>query len=112
MFSGLVQHLCPIRKIQGGRISIGAPKNKYKLGESISIDGVCLTVMKIDKKTQEIELSFEISPETFEKTTLKKIKKGDRVNFERALSVRDFLGGHIVQGHVDGIATVKKIFRQ
>jgi riboflavin synthase len=73
-----------------------------QLGDSININGVCLTI--VQKKERKVEL--DMSPETLEKTTLKELKEGDQVNLERALRLTDRLGGHIVTGHVDGIGDI------
>src|ERR1044071_229678 len=106
MFSGLVQHLCPLGSVNGRRISVLAPHKRYQMGESISINGVCLTVSGIKKGSKATELWFDLSPETLQKTNLKGLKNGDQVNFERSLTLNDLLGGHIVQGHVDGVGVV------
>lgn len=75
------------------------------IGESIAIDGVCQTVTKFDKSS----FSVQVSSETLNVTTFSKLKKGDKVNLERALSVNGRLSGHIVTGHIDGLAKVKTI---
>src|ERR1051326_810646 len=82
------------------------------MAESISINGVCLTVAGIRKGSKATELRFDLSPETLQKTNLKGLKNGDQVNFERSLTLNDLLGGHIVQGHVDGVGVVQKILPQ
>jgi len=73
-----------------------------KLGDSININGVCLTV--VEKKEQAI--GIDLSLETLGKTILGKLKEGDKVNFERALRLNDRLGGHIVTGHIDGVGVI------
>jgi len=73
-----------------------------KLGDSIALDGCCLTVTKLKGR----EFSADISPETLARTTLGKLKKGSVVNLERPLRFGDRLGGHLVQGHVDGVGKV------
>ncbi len=109
MFSGLVQYLVPLASNQGETISILAPKKAYKKGESISINGVCLTVAKMKPRRQSTEIWFDLTPETLAKTSMAGLKIGSMLNFERSLTLQDFLGGHIVQGHVDGMGSVKKI---
>ncbi len=71
-------------------------------GDSVSVNGVCLTVTK-----PAGDISFDISPETMRRTNLGELKIGDRVNLERALRLSDRLGGHIVTGHVDGVGTIR-----
>lgn len=75
------------------------------IGDSVAVDGVCQTVTKFDKNS----FSAQVSSETLKVTTFAKLKKGDKVNLERALSVNGRLGGHIVTGHIDGLAKVKTI---
>lgn len=75
------------------------------IGDSVALDGVCQTVTSYDKNS----FSAQVSSETLNVTTFSKLKKGDKVNLERALSVNGRLGGHIVTGHVDGLAKVKNI---
>ena len=79
--------------------------NHVQEGDSISVSGVCLTVVHAAQSL----LTFEIMPETKRKTILDKIKKNDWVNLETALRFGDPLGGHIVQGHIDTVATVKSV---
>jgi len=73
-----------------------------QLGDSININGVCLTI--VEKRGQTIVL--DLSSETLQKTVLGELKEGDQVNFERALKLTDRLGGHIVTGHIDGIGRI------
>lgn len=83
------------------------PTAEISIGDSIAICGCCLTVIT----NADQNLSFEAGQETLSKTNLGQLKVGDRVNLERSLSVGDRLGGHIVQGHVDGLASVDLIDR-
>ena len=106
MFSGLVQNTSRLVKTSkrpgGDKIFITKPKDwkKLKMGESISISGMCLSLKKFDTKT----MAFDRSSETIERTILHPY-----VNLERALKIGDPLGGHIVQGHVDGLVELEKI---
>ena len=75
------------------------------LGDSIAIDGVCLTVVEHTSAS----LTFQAGPETFHRTTLGRLAKGDRVNLEPALRVGDPLGGHFVSGHVDCVGTIAEV---
>lgn len=98
MFSGIVD-LAKIINIQNNKIII---ENKYtdtQLGESIAINGVCLTVSYFDNKI----IKFDISNETYSRTNFRYYKNGDFVNIERSLKIGSRLGGHIVLGHVDEI---------
>ncbi len=114
MFTGIVKHVFEIQDI----VSHGDNKTFYiqaapdfieqiNIDESIAHDGVCLTVENISK-SQNI-YSVTAIKETLEKTTLKKWEIGKKINIERSLKFNDLMGGHLVQGHVDTIAQLKKI---
>jgi riboflavin synthase len=108
MFTGLVQHLATIRQISapspGSRLVVHAPgfASDAAIGESIAINGCCLTVVG----NQDDCLSFDAGPETLGRTNLGQLKSGSLVNLERSLRVGDLLGGHFVQGHVEAVGTL------
>lgn len=110
MFTGIIENLGSIREIrssdQGRRLTIETDFifTEMKIGDSISVNGACLTVVDIDGK----RFKADVSPETLTKTILGGAKIGDRVNLERALRLSDRLDGHLVSGHVDGIGIVAK----
>lgn len=113
MFTGLVEAIGTVRGTEplgeGLRLSIAAPfAAELGIGESVAIDGVCLTV--VERGTDAF--AVEAVRETVARTTVGGWETGKRVNLERALAVGDRLGGHFVQGHVDGVATVQAIERQ
>jgi riboflavin synthase len=115
MFTGLVETLATVRTLepdgQGGQnCDLDLPQffDELTLGESVSINGACLTVVR----KQASSCRFQISPETLTRTNLGHLKRGDRVNIERSLRLGDRLGGHLVQGHVDGVGQVAKRERQ
>lgn len=89
-------------------VDLGELADGAKIGDSIAINGVCLTV---SKKTGS-HANFEVSSETLAKSTIGLLKPGSRVNAESALRPTDRFGGHFVQGHIDGTATIKHIQRQ
>lgn len=112
MFTGIVSHLgslASVRDSRGGReLSITADKEFYSdsnLGDSLSVNGICLTLTAIDGAT----VSVFVQIETLNKTTLGIWNTGDVVNLEHPLRLNDLLGGHMVQGHVDGVATITNI---
>lgn len=115
MFTGLIQSIGKVERLQttktGLRMTLCAsfPK-KIKTGDSIAVNGVCLTVITPPNNTKMV--SFDVMPETLKATTFGFLKKGDLVNLEPALCVGDTLGGHFVQGHVDGVGTVLRIVAQ
>ncbi|MBI5057174.1 MAG: riboflavin synthase [Nitrospirae bacterium] len=111
MFTGLVETMGTISSVEktgnGIRLSL-KPSSDFEtqLGESIAVNGVCLTVTI--NPTGMGGLSFDVSPETIRSTNLGELKVSDRVNLERALRLSDRLGGHLVTGHVDGVGTIKE----
>jgi len=108
VFTGLIEGIGNVKGIRRARndmtVTIIPPfdSTECQIGESISVNGVCLTVTDI----REGCLSMNVSGETLSRSTLKLLKVGDRVNLERALRLTDRLGGHLVSGHVDGIGTI------
>ncbi|MDY7030770.1 MAG: riboflavin synthase [Thermodesulfobacteriota bacterium] len=111
MFTGLVEDVGTVKKIErrGDSMRLFIECNfdltEIKIGDSISIDGVCLTVVELLPRGFQVE----VSPETFRRTTLHITKQGRNVNLERSLRLSDRLGGHLVQGHIDGIGKIKEI---
>jgi riboflavin synthase len=109
MFTGLVEATGALerreRRGPGYRCAIRTDLGPFELGESISVSGVCLTVVSSDERGFEADVSLE----TAEKTTLGEVALGGVVNLERSLRVGDRLGGHIVSGHVDGLARVTAV---
>ncbi|MFH1428582.1 MAG: riboflavin synthase [Candidatus Margulisiibacteriota bacterium] len=111
MFTGIIEEVGIIltqkRKSNAYELQIKAQKvlEGTKLGDSICVDGVCLTVTQIDKQ----EFRADVMLATWKATTMKNIRTGNNVNLERAVAVGDRLGGHIVQGHVDGLGKVKQL---
>jgi riboflavin synthase len=106
MFTGLVECIGTITKRApqngGARVLVCCPLAQLVLGESIAVDGVCLTVAKLAPGGFEADASSE----TLERSTLGSTKLGSNVNIERALAVGDRMGGHMVSGHVDGVGTL------
>lgn len=113
MFSGIIEEIgrvIDIRKeLNGMRLLIESKKviNEIKEGDSVSVDGVCLTVEEVKKDF----FTVYCSSETIKKTTLKDIKRNFKVNLESSLKVGKQLGGHFVQGHVEDVGTVKSLKR-
>jgi riboflavin synthase len=90
------------------KINIGKIAKGLKIGDSVAINGVCLTAVSISKGITE----FEMVGETIKKTNLGSLERGDKVNIERSLKVGERLEGHFVLGHVDGIGIISKIEKQ
>lgn len=110
MFTGIVEHLAKVKKLSpktGGAelfLDFFDFYNDIKLGESIAVNGACLTLKVVDGRG----LGFDVSGETLKKTTLGTLQYAENVNIERALKVGDRLGGHFVSGHIDGIGTIRE----
>lgn len=110
MFTGLVEELGYVKAMVRGsksvRLTISAEKvlTEVKVGDSIAVNGACLTVVDFSAGY----FTADVMPETVERTALAGLKRGDRVNLERTLAVGDRFGGHIVTGHIDGIGTLKE----
>jgi riboflavin synthase len=104
MFTGIVEELGRVLDRRGTRLVVAARKalDGSDLGSSIAVNGVCLTVVERGSEA----LGFDLGPETLAVSALGDLAAGDPVNLERPLRMGDFLGGHLVQGHVDGIGIV------
>jgi riboflavin synthase len=107
MFTGIIEERGTVRRIDGQRLSVdchtvtaGSP-----IGASIAVNGTCLTVVERD----EVHLAFDLSDETITRTSLRRLKPGHPLNLERPVSLAARLGGHIVQGHVDGVGEITAV---
>lgn len=111
MFTGIIEGFGTIKSLSGSgegkKMSIESDfeLDDTRIGDSIAVNGACLTAVKLSGRIFEVD----ISPETMEKSTFKSAKPGDRVNLERALKVSGRLDGHIVSGHIDGIGIVSSV---
>jgi riboflavin synthase len=114
MFTGLVEALGKVDRLDregAGRLLVVAEPTVsagVAVGDSVAINGACLTVVSHDAYT----CSFQVGPETLRRSNLGTLNPGDLVNLERSLRVGDRLGGHFVQGHVDGLGRIRGIDRQ
>lgn len=110
MFTGLIEGVGKVKNVRrfgdGMRLTITPPfkMNDIRLGDSVCVDGVCLTLTEIS----EGSFAMDVSGETLSRSTLKLVRQGDEVNLERALRFTDRLGGHLVSGHVDGVGKIVK----
>ena len=113
MFTGLIEESCTVISVQRSAgtivltIDMGRLAGECKIGDSIAINGVCLTVTKLKGNLA----SFDVSAETMHKSTFGQLKPSSPVNVERAMKATDRFGGHFVLGHVDGTATIEAIER-
>ena len=110
MFTGIVDEIGTVRSLQAGRLTIAAEGvlKGTKLGESINVNGACLTVTAIIGNT----FSIDVMPETLRRTNLGALHPGEGVNLERALAADGRFGGHFVQGHVDGTGKVSSVVQE
>src|SRR5438105_11774641 len=108
MFTGIVEKTLKVIGVAQGpmfrRLTIANDWPDVKLGESIAVNGVCLTVAEL----APMEIGFDVIKETLDKTNLGLLSNGDPVNVERALRAGDRVDGHFVQGHVDGVGSLVK----
>ncbi len=111
MFTGLIEDLGEVSRWQvrkrAGRLTLrtALPLKEIRVGSSLAINGTCLTVVEKSRG----RITVDVSPETLQRTNLNKIEAGDPVNLERPLRLMDRLGGHLVTGHVDGVAVTEDI---
>ena len=110
MFTGIIEEMGKLKKIQHGadsaRLTIGAGQvlKDVRLGDSIAVNGICLTVVHFSDRFFDVD----VMAETLRKTNLEDLKPGDKVNLELALRMGDRLGGHIVSGHIDGVGVITR----
>jgi riboflavin synthase len=111
MFTGLIEKICVVKGIRRSAesmvltIDLGTLADQSKTGDSIAINGACLTIAKL----QGGLASFDVSAETLSKSTLGRLQPSSEVNVERSLKANDRFGGHFVLGHIDGTATIDAI---
>jgi len=108
MFTGLIEGIGRVREVSRSagdmRLTIEAffSMGESRVGDSVSVNGVCLTIVSLDRKA----FSVDVSGETLSRSTMGQMKPSDEVNLERALRLGDRLGGHLVSGHVDGVGRI------
>lgn len=111
MFTGIIEEVGTVRAVEPRgealvlRIACDKVREDAAPASSIAVDGVCLTVVEVGPDS----VGFDVMPETLSKTGLGALKLGSPANLERAMRVGDRLGGHFVQGHVDGVGTVTHV---
>lgn len=111
MFTGLIQDIGEIQSLErkGGGLALTIATRLdrvgLRIGDSIAVEGVCLTVVRLSGRT----FSVEVSPETLQRSTLQEARPGQPVNLETSLKLSDLLGGHLVSGHVDGTGKILEI---
>src|SRR6266480_5732350 len=113
MFTGIVEELGTVVAV-GERLVIRTKKvgaDSYMAGASIAVNGVCLTVVDSIRRTHtpDVALKFDLSPETLDRSSLGRLEPGDGVNLERPVTLVTRLGGHLVQGQVDGVGEIRDI---
>jgi riboflavin synthase len=110
VFTGIVEEVGSIVSVSASGLTVAAAKalRDMQPGGSIAVNGVCLTAIAFDSKT----FSVNVMPETLQKTNLGLLKSGDKVNLERPLALGGELGGHLVQGHIDGTGRVSAVIQE
>ncbi len=109
MFTGIIEELGAVREVGPHRLVVGCDtvSADAEIGSSIAVNGCCLTVVE----RGDARLAFDLSEETLRRTGLGRLAPGDPVNLERPLTLMSRLGGHLVQGHVDGVGTIAALER-
>jgi riboflavin synthase len=111
VFTGIVEELGTVREANGGRLVVAATTvgQDSLPGASVAVNGVCLTVVERSPDGDDggWSLAFDVSEETVRRSALGSVRPGDRANLERPVTLLTRLGGHLVQGHVDGVADVR-----
>ncbi len=112
MFTGIIAGVGRTRSLVANKLTIALPPQIElpAVGESIAVNGVCLTVVRCDREKREIEL--DLSPETLRRTNLGLLRPGERVNLELPVAAGERLGGHFVLGHIDTLGRISKIVPQ
>lgn len=107
MFTGIVEEIGAVKAMDAGRLTIGASAvvSDVSVGDSIAVNGACLTVTEYDASS----FAVDVVPETLRRTNLGALTAGSRVNLERSMPASGRFGGHMVQGHVDGTGVVRSI---
>ena len=107
MFTGLVEEVGKVLERAGGRLVVAADRvlEASDVGASVAVNGACLTVVE----RTAARLRFDVGPETLARTALADLAAGDGVNLERPLRLGGLVGGHLVQGHVDGTGVVLRV---
>ena len=107
MFTGIIEEIGTVRRVSDGRLELSVKKvlEGTKVGDSIAVNGVCLTVTSLDGTG----FTADVMPETLRRSNLGSLKSGDRVNTERAMAADGRFGGHIVSGHIDGTGTIVSV---
>jgi riboflavin synthase len=110
MFTGIVEELGRVAGLEEVRLTVGCEVAVLDspVGASVAVNGVCLTVVE----QADDWLAFDVTEETFQRTTLGDLRPGDPVNLERPVSLTARMGGHMVQGHVDGVGAVARVEEQ
>ncbi|MBR6107010.1 MAG: riboflavin synthase [Oscillospiraceae bacterium] len=114
MFTGIIEEIGTVRRVQTGTaacvLTVSAEKvlEDVHIGDSIAVNGTCLTVCRTDGSS----FSADVMPETLRRTNLGALRPGSRVNLERAMPANGRFGGHIVSGHIDGTGTVRQMKRE
>lgn len=109
MFTGIIEDKGTIRSVTAGILTLDTALGGIMVGDSIAVNGTCLTVTSIKPLSSGSTLSFDYSPESARLTTLNTLTAGCRVNLERALPANGRFGGHMVSGHVEGTGMIAAV---
>jgi len=112
MFTGIIEQTGRIESVGPHSLKVKARGASFRMGDSVAVNGACLTVSKLKKNGRGTSLHFDASEETLSKTTLGRLRAGDEVNLETPLKFSSPVGGHFVTGHVEGTGRLRKTLKR
>lgn len=118
MFTGIIEERAPVEMVQKRTRGITLAVRAHicgrgaKIGDSIAVNGCCLTITRIARARGSVQLFFDLLQETWERTNLQHVRGGSLVNLERSLPANGRIGGHFVTGHIDGVGTITRLKRK
>jgi riboflavin synthase len=109
MFTGIIEDLGTVRQLSVSSIQVASVLDDIRIGDSIAVNGVCLTVTRLCPGQEALILDFDVSPETLSRTGLGRLNRGEKVNLERALKIGGRLGGHFLSGHIEEVGKILQV---
>ena len=111
MFTGIIEDIGSVVRVSASKLEVLTALDGINTGDSVAVNGICLTVTRVERQKNVFKTCFDYTPETAKKTSLEIVKPGALVNLERALKAGARLGGHFVTGHIEGTAVIVAVSR-